>query len=356
MRDDPKVATVAGLERSAGTAVSVVMPVHNALPYLDEAVRSILAQSHRDFEFVIGDDASTDGSTEALRAWARRDPRIRLLERRDNLGPVGSSNWVARAARGAFIARMDADDLAHPDRLARQIGALEADPAAVLIGSPPVGIDHDSRIVREQVRWSIGRNNFNAPFAHGSTMFRRAAFEAVGGYREPCVFWEDLDLYLRLGAIGKVLVQAEALHGYRFAHTSTRLTSSQDRVEAAVSLMLRCRARFERGEGYDDLLVPGAGSGTAARTHPLVFLSIGFGRIWSGSSPAMLSRMLRRAAFPRDRRAALIWAIMVWGTVSPKTLRYALQRRLAKRNRAASGRIRDGAVHDWLAGAAPKGR
>lgn len=354
MRDDPKGATLADPALPAEVALSVVMPVHNTLPYLDEAVRSILAQSHRDFEFVIGDDASTDGSTEALRAWAARDSRIRLLERRDNLGPVGSSNWVARAARGALIARMDADDIAHPDRLARQLAALEADPEAVLIGSPPVGIDRDGRIVREQVRWSIGEINFNAPFSHGSTMFRRRAFESVGGYREPCVFWEDLDLYLRLAAIGKVLVQTDALHSYRFAHTSTRLTSNQDRVEAAVSLMLRCRARFERGEPYEDLLTAD-GRSAAARTHPLVFLSIGFGRIWSGISPAMLSRMVRRAALPTDRRAALIWAIMIWGTLSPKTLRFALQRRLAKRNRAAAGRVRDGAVHAWLAGTGTNG-
>ena len=63
------------------------MPVHNALPYLDEAVRSILDQTHRDFEFVIGDDGSTDGSTEGLRDWAARDERIRLLARRRQSRP-----------------------------------------------------------------------------------------------------------------------------------------------------------------------------------------------------------------------------------------------------------------------------
>lgn len=347
MRDDPvRPATIRASETAV--ALSVVMPVHNALPYLDEAVRSILAQSHRDFEFVIGDDASTDGSTEALRGWAARDSRIRLLERRENLGPSGSSNWVARAARGAFIARMDADDIAHPDRLARQLAALAADREAVLIGCPPLCIDGEGRLVREQTRWLLGQNGFHAPFAHGSVMVRRSALEAVGGYREACAYWEDLDLYLRLAAIGRVLVQDAPLYRYRFAHTSSRLTSNPDRVEAAVGLMLRCGARFEAGESYEELLAPGAPP--PARSHPLVFLSIGYGRIWSGISPGMLGRMLRRAAFPRDRHGAVIWAMMIWGTLSPKTLRFALRRRLAKRNRAA-GPASDDALYEWRAGA-----
>ena len=331
---------------AAGTALSVVMPVHNALPYLDEAVRSILEQSHRDFEFVIGDDASTDGSTEALRGWAARDSRIRLLERRDNLGPAGSSNWVARAARGAFIARMDADDIAHPDRLASQLAALTADREAVIIGCPPLGIDGEGRLVREQTRWLLGQDGFYAPFAHGSVMYRRSAFESVGGYRDSCAYWEDLDLYLRLATVGRVLVQAAPLYRYRFAHTSTRLTSNPERVEAAVELMFRCRARFEAGEGYEELLAPGAPPQSPSRSHPLVFLSISYGRIWSGISPGMLGRMLRRASFPTDRGAAMIWAMMAWGTLSPKTLRFALRRRLAKRNRAA-GPVRDGGLYEW---------
>src|SRR3954447_9691746 len=93
--------------------VSVVMPVRNALPYLDAAVESILGQTFRDFEFVILDDASTDGSTERLRHWASRDARIRLLEESRNLGPVLSSERVARAARAPVVARMDADDISY---------------------------------------------------------------------------------------------------------------------------------------------------------------------------------------------------------------------------------------------------
>ena len=76
---------------AATPPLSVVMPVHNALPHLDEAIESIVGQTYKDFEFVILDDASTDGSTERLREWAKRDPRIRLIEVKINLGPALSS-------------------------------------------------------------------------------------------------------------------------------------------------------------------------------------------------------------------------------------------------------------------------
>ena len=107
--------------------VSVVMPVHNAMPYLDVAVESILGQTFADFEFVILDDASTDGSTARLREWADRDPRIRLLEEKRNLGPALSSQRVAEAARAPIVARMDADDVSYPRRLEEQLEVLRSE-------------------------------------------------------------------------------------------------------------------------------------------------------------------------------------------------------------------------------------
>src|SRR6185369_14969127 len=114
--------------------VSVVMPVHNALPYLDAAVESILSQTFGEFEFVILDDASTDGSTERLRQWASRDPRIRLIEEPRNLGPAGSSERVARAASAPIVARTDADDICYPTRLAEQLDVLGRFPDVGVVG------------------------------------------------------------------------------------------------------------------------------------------------------------------------------------------------------------------------------
>ncbi len=133
------------------------MPVHNAQPFLDESVGSILNQTFADFEFVILDDGSTDGSTEALREWAQRDARIRLYESARNLGPAGSSNFVVERARAPLVARMDADDVSHPDRLRRQWEVLERRPDVALVGTLYEGIDARGRRVRPRDRWRLAR-------------------------------------------------------------------------------------------------------------------------------------------------------------------------------------------------------
>src|SRR5712692_2248266 len=102
------------MNSTANPLISVVMPVHNALPFLDESIGSILQQTLSDFEFVILDDASTDGSVELLREWSLRDKRILLHESRRRLGVSGSSNAVVSKAGAPIVARMDADDISHP--------------------------------------------------------------------------------------------------------------------------------------------------------------------------------------------------------------------------------------------------
>ncbi len=177
-----------------GDHISVVMPVHNALPHLDAAVRSILDQTHADFEFVIFDDASTDGSAARLRKWAARDSRIRLLEGQENLGPVGSSSLVVEQAKAPLIARMDADDVCDPDRLRRQVQVLSENSDAGVVASLFGVIDERGRALRGPEVWRLARKSPFVPFAHGSIMFRRSIFDQVGGYRAQCEYWEDQDL------------------------------------------------------------------------------------------------------------------------------------------------------------------
>jgi hypothetical protein len=322
------------------------MPTRNALPYLDEAVRSILGQSHADFEFVILDDGSDDGSRERLRFWAAADRRIRLIEGERSLGPVGSSNLVVESARGAVIARMDADDVSAPDRLERQLELLALHHEAVLVGSVWEGIDRHGRRVREADWSKVGRNGFAAPFAHGSVMFRREAFLRAGGYRRETAYWEDLDLFLRMAAQGRVLVSTRPLYRHRFSETSTRLTSALPAVERAVDLMFRCRAAFERGEDYQALLEPSSAQAHPAKLHPYTFLSIGFIPLWSGHRPRSLERLLRRGALRADPATlkALIWAS--WAAISPRSLRKVMQGLLRLRNGRAAHRL-EGEAAEW---------
>src|SRR5262245_21019181 len=133
------------MNSSAKPLISVVMPVYNALPFLDESISSILGQTLSDFEFVILDDASTDDTIERLREWAARDKSIQVHQSNKRLGLAASSNAVVAKARASVVARMDADDIAHPDRLRRQWEIIQNGPEIAVVGTLCNGIDTTGR-------------------------------------------------------------------------------------------------------------------------------------------------------------------------------------------------------------------
>src|SRR6185503_4659911 len=205
--------------------ISVVMPVYNALPFLDDSINSILTQTFRDFEFVIFDDASTDGSVERLRQWAARDRRIRLYEGKTPLGLSGSSNAVVAQARASIVARMDADDIAHPDRLRHQWQVIESRPDVAVVGTLCIGIDADGREVRPRDRWRLLRRSGYIPFPHGSAMFRREVFDKVGGYGECAEGGEDQQLFSRMARHGRIVTLPDVLYSYRYHSNNATLTN-----------------------------------------------------------------------------------------------------------------------------------
>jgi glycosyltransferase involved in cell wall biosynthesis len=335
-RDEKLAGPAAG--RGAGASsrrLSVVMPVRDLARYVDAAVASILGQTYADFEFVIRDDGSTDGTREILRLWAARDPRIRFFEGEVSLGPAESSNFVVRHAIGELVARMDGDDIAHPDRLRRQIEVLDGHPEACLVGSLFEGIDEQGRRVRPRDRSRLVARTPFAPFPHGSIMFRRDAFEAAGGYRAAADFWEDLDLYRRLAQVGELIVIPAALYRHRSSPLSTRLTSSRAAVERSIDDMYRRVA----GEGGR----PGRGP----RLKPDVWLSLGSTLLWAGRRPGVLLPLLRRGAIGLDGRSLAIVAWALWAELSPKTLRYCLRLATRHRDRRMRGRFHEDGVYRW---------
>ena len=268
------------------------MPVHNALPHLDEAVESILSQTLSEFEFVILDDASTDGSTARLREWSAKDPRIRLLEVKENLGPALSSQRVAQAALAPIVARMDADDIAYPDRLRQQFEALSENPNAGVVGCLCDIIASGGQRIRGAEPWKLIRRTPLIPFVHGATMYRQSVFSRVGGYRQECIYWEDHDLVTRMAAISDVLVIPKALVQVRQSSGSTRFNAMFDGFEQALDLMYRCLDRVARGQGYEDLLMAGAVGGILSR----------------------LQRELQRRDVPSDY--GLSWSVLFLSPVS----------------------------------------
>ena len=299
--------------------VSVVMPVHNALPYLDAAVESVLGQTFRDFEFVILDDASTDGSTERLREWAKRDGRIRLIEEPHNLGPAGSSERVAQAATAPVVARMDADDISCPSRLAEQLAVLDEFPEVGVVGGLCDIIAADGRMLRRAELWRLLQHGSIPPFGNGPMMYRREVFDQVGGYRRECELWEDHDLLLRMSAVTKIMVVPHAVYQIRQSPVSTRFASTADRLEGALDLMYRCRDRLEQGRSYEDLL--GRTGERSSKLDPRVFTSAGSVALWAGGHPKLFKRAWARANLGMNMRSAktLVWT--AWASLEPHSLR-----------------------------------
>ncbi|WP_051372769.1 glycosyltransferase [Thermosynechococcus sp. NK55a] len=215
--------------------VSVLMPVFNAERYVAEAIESILRQSFQDFEFIIIDDGSTDGSLDILKRYAARDPRIRLVSR-ENRGLVATLNEGIGLARGQWVARMDADDVALPERLALQVKHLEATKADFCGGA--VACFGDWRAL-----WRYPLTHeacevrllFEVPFAHPTVMGRREAFDRLR-YQPEFVLAQDYDLWQRAWAAGYRLVNVpEIVLRYRVhtAQTSSRKSEEQkDRADA----------------------------------------------------------------------------------------------------------------------------
>lgn len=255
--------------------VSVVMPFLNARCTIVETLESILAQTWRDFELVAVDDGSTDGSADLLAETVGEDSRVRLF-RPGHCGIVGAMNYGLAQARGEFVARMDADDRMHPERLERQIRFLDAHPEVGLVGSR-VHLFPEALIeggFREYVRWQnecLSSSEIAAdiyvelPIANPTTMFRRRWIVELGGYRDGD-FPEDYELMLRLHHEGipmaklpQVLLDWRESPG-RATRTDPRYCAEAlDRVRAAY---LACDRRLHADR---PLAVWGAGRRTRRR-------------------------------------------------------------------------------------------
>lgn len=327
--------------------ISVAMPVYNALPYLDEAVGSILGQSWSDFEFVIYDDHSTDGSYERLQELARSDSRMKLFRGDRNLGPAASSNEVVRFASAPLVARMDADDISYPDRLERQAEIFAGNPDVGIVASLCDVIDSTGKLVRGPEIWRLTRNSWFTPFPHGSMMFRRKLYDAIGGYRDRCEFWEDLDFVLRAHEVSRILVLPKALYRYRQSYASTRLASSHERVERAIDLRYRAVDRIRQNLGYDDLLSGGGPIDGKQRVDPRVFISIGSLALWSGRRHKIVRRFLRRGRIGFDKTSLLAAIWICWARISPGTLRGLMNLLSRVRNAAVSQKPSPSEPFEW---------
>ncbi len=231
------------------------MSVYNGEKYLREAIDSILGQTFKDFEFLIIDDGSTDSSVEIIRSYA--DPRIRLIQNEENIGLSRSLNKGLKLAIGEYIARMDADDISLPRRLAAQVGLLDKQPDIGLVGTSIQLIDCDGErmhvhrvpTTHAQILWALC---FTTPLAHPSVVFRKVIIECVGGYSEELVANQDRDLWQRLSSITRFANLPEVYLLYRWhdhnishRHAETQAYNSAKAGQRMMSGILGYEVPFE---------------------------------------------------------------------------------------------------------------
>lgn len=238
--------------------VSVLMPVYNSEQYLTAALASVRAQKFDNFELIVVDDGSTDGSADILARHAAHEPRMRLITR-SNRGLIATRNELLELASGELIAWMDSDDVSHPERLERQVAAFDSNPELVCLGTNTLLIDPEGNSLGletfPQDHESITASQLTGGgMRFPSTMQRRMIACSVGGFREPFRLGEDLDYLLRVGERGRLGNLPCTLYFYR-QHLNSTCAGLGSQWPSYLDIILSL-AR-ERREGLNDRLSRG---------------------------------------------------------------------------------------------------
>lgn len=227
------------------------MPVYNAEKYLASAIESILRQTYHNFDFVIIDDCSTDASAAIINEYAEKDSRIKAFRTPTNLYISGSLNFGIDRCNTNVIARMDADDIASPERLEKQLALLLSDKQLAIVGSFIELINEDGAIIGERryplTDESLKKAMFrHSPFAHPAVMYRKSAVEEFGRYLPVRTPSEDLNLWFRIGTKYEFATVPEILLQYRYFADS----SSNKKLRQVEMKTLKMRLFAWRHQGY----------------------------------------------------------------------------------------------------------
>ena len=229
--------TLEEMSMQDGARVTWLMPVKNGMPFLEATLESIRAQTYRNYELLVWDNGSTDGTRELLESWIpERLPGTVIASAPLMLS--ASRAELVRRARTELCACIDADDISLPQRLEKQVAAMTADPTLVAIGCSPRFIDEDDRTLPAwyyplddaEIRW---RTIWQCSFNHSSVMFQRESVLRAGNYREDLATGEDTDLWQRLSRVGPMQNSPEQLTCYRRHRNSTTAVANFYDIEHA---------------------------------------------------------------------------------------------------------------------------
>lgn len=242
-------------------SVDVVIPAYNAAQTIESAIASIQAQTERNIRIIVINDGSVDATKQIVERMAAADDRIVLLEQA-NGGIVDALNLGLAAATASLIARHDADDLANPDRFAKQLAYLSANPECAAVSGAIRHIDEAGRPLGMIYNFpspdlaNVERHPQLEPYlSHPFLMMRRAAVEKAGGYRH-AFHAEDTDLYWRLQEAGRLFNMADHLGDYRIHSQSITGASLVNGRVSAVNSQLAGLSAMRRRAQRPDLSFP----------------------------------------------------------------------------------------------------
>jgi glycosyltransferase involved in cell wall biosynthesis len=253
-------------------AVSVVTTAYNSSKYLPQAIESILAQTFGDLEYIVVDDGSSDGTSNIIREYARLDSRVTPITT-DRRGIAGAANRGCDAARATYIARLDSDDIATPNRIELQVKYMEAHANIAVLGGAiqpiatngrALGTRHfvtDSRDVKEGL-------DYGNCICHSTTLIRTAVLKGLGGYRFAFEPAEDYDLWLRVGDGAQLANLSDVIAKYR-VHTDQASLCHLEQ-QAVSALGARISSQFRRSYGCD----PFSGAGKLMTKQMLYALGV----------------------------------------------------------------------------------
>ena len=238
--------------------ISVLMPAYNAEKYIKEAIDSILAQTFEDFELIILNDCSKDNTEQLILSYS--DKRIVYLKNQENMGVAATLNKGIDAAKGEYIARMDADDISLPQRFEKQVAYLDAHSEVAVLGTEVENFDENGNLQPMVYRACAAQLKIDLLFAsvlaHPSVMMRRQVVARLGGYDREFEGLEDYDLWCRVAQEHAIAVYPEILLRYRIhsaqvtQHPSPKKIEAQKRIRARHLRNLGLREDGIAAEGY----------------------------------------------------------------------------------------------------------
>jgi glycosyltransferase involved in cell wall biosynthesis len=237
--------------------VSVIMACHNAAPFINLAIDSVINQTFYDLELIIVDDASSDDSLSIMKKASNKDSRIKIVSLASNIGAAAARNIAIKKAKGEWLAILDADDIFLINKIESQLGLLtRRNSNAVLIGSNSFEIDEKGN------RLSLQRYYFRSKTVkknlvqlkrfppHSSLMYKTNVVQSLGGFNPRCYRSEDYDLWLRLLRYGGFLLDSNPLVEYR--HHGSNISKTNFGFEQIKYSIAIATCHFIREEGLPD--------------------------------------------------------------------------------------------------------